>query len=166
MTELQKQLKDIVLADPAKYNLDELHILLDTDWEITFKDGLPPFSQMIPLHDWIVPFQVKFTDEERKLVEEAVKSWGLSITSESFPAPSTHTFTFNDESNDTRGFVAKVARGHILEKAKGNITDYEYNYCTTAGKYRFIMQRYDQSDWTLQRTLEYIGKHIKPDTAR
>ena len=32
MTELQKQLKDIVLADPAKYNLDELHILLDTDW--------------------------------------------------------------------------------------------------------------------------------------
>ena len=166
MTELQKQLKDIVLADPAKYNLDELHILLDTDWEITFKDGLPPFSQMIPLHDWIVPFQVKFTDEERKLVEEAVKSWGLSITSESYPAPSTHTFTFNDESNDTRGFVAKVAKGHILEKAKGNITDYEYNYCTTAGKYRFIMQTYDQSDWTLQRTLDYIGKHIKPDTAK
>ena len=54
-----------------------------------------------------------------KLVEEAVKSWGLSITSESYPAPSTHSLTFADESNKTRGFVAKVARGDILEKAKG-----------------------------------------------
>lgn len=166
MTELQKQLKDIVLADPAKYNLDELHILLDTDWETTFKGGMPPLSQMIPIHDWIVPFQVKFTDEERKLVEEAVKSWGLSITSEDYPAPSTHSITFTDESNNTRGFVAKVAKGHILEKAKGNITDYEYNYCTTAGNYRFIMQKYDQCDWTLQRILDYIGKYIKPDTAK
>lgn len=165
MTGLQKQLKDIVLADPAKYNLDELHILLDTDWETTFKGGMPPLSQMISLHDWIVPFQINFTDEERKLVEEAVKSWGLSITSESYPAPSTHSLTFADESNKTRGFVAKVARGDILEKAKGNIPTYEYNYCTTAGNRKFIMQKYDQCDWTLQRVLDYIGKYIKPDTA-
>ncbi len=164
MTELQKQLQDIVLASPEKFNLEKLHILLDTDWETEYKSGYPPFSEMVPLQEWLMPFQVKFTDEERKLVEDAVKKWGLVITSDYHPSPSHHTIGFNDESEDTRGFIAKVAMGdHILDKAKGNVTKYTYNYIATAGNYRFITQSCTQQEWSLQETLDYIGGHIKPD---
>lgn len=165
MTGLQQQLRDTVLASPEKFNLEKLHLLLDTDWETTYKSGYPPFSEMVPLHEWLVPFQVKFTDEERKLVEDAVKKWGLTITTDHLTAPSYHSIGFNDESEDTRGFIAKVAEGdHILEKAKGNITKYTYNYLITAGNHRFLIQSYTQQDWTLEETLDYIGEHIKPDS--
>lgn len=162
MTELQTQLKDIVLANPDKYNLDRLKVLLDEDWS-NYKDGLPPFSKMIPLHEWILPFQVKFTDEEHELVEDYVAKMGLSISDETFAAPAIHTIGYRDTSNDTRGVISKKATGDILEKAKGNVMAYEFPFCATAGPHTFIMHGYVTQGWNLQRTMEYIAARIKSD---
>ena len=57
MKELQQQLKDIVLANPDKFNMDKIRPLFDYNWN----DSRPIFRELIQLHEWLVPFHVKFT---------------------------------------------------------------------------------------------------------
>ena len=164
MEDLQRQLREEVLANPMRFNLEKLKILLDIDWETTFESKMPSFRDMILLHEWLIPFQVKLSDEEYSLIRAAVEKWGLEIVADEYPVPAFHTLTFRDSTNDTRGFISKIARGdHILDKARGNVTKYEYHYCATAGRGRFVTDSLSSKSWTLREHLDYISKHIKSD---
>ena len=157
MKELQQRLKDIVLADPDKFNRDELQPLFDYNWN----DCRPLWRDIIQLHEWLVPFQVKFTEDEHKLIEESVAKMGLSIANEAFRVPARHDIELNDPAEPTYGSIFKIAVGLLPEKAQGKISKYVYRVYVKSRCLGLKIDTRCRDSETLRDTLDYIAKSIQ-----
>lgn len=159
MKELQQRLKDIVLANPDKFNRDKIQPLFDYNWN----DCRPLFRDIIQLHEWLVPFQVKFTEDEHKLIEESVAKMGLVIVNEAFRVPARHDIELNDPAKTIYGSIFKIATGLLAEKAQGKISKYVYRVYVTSSCLGFKLDTRCRNSETLQDTLDYIAKSIQRD---
>lgn len=157
MKELQQRLKDIVLANPDKFNRDKIQPLFDYNWN----DCRPLWRDIIQLHEWLVPFQVKFTTDEHKLIEESVAKMGLSIVNETFSVPAKHNIALNDPAKTIYGSILKIAVGLLTEKAQGKISKYVYRVCVKSSCLGLQIDTRCRESETLWDALDYIAKSIQ-----
>lgn len=157
MKELQQRLKDIVLENPDKFNRDKLQPLFDYNWN----DCRPLFRDIIQLHEWLVPFQVKFTADEHKLIEESAARMGLSIANEAFRVPARHDIELNDPTKPIYGSIFKIALGLLPEKAQGKISKYVYRVYVKSWCLGLKIDTRCRDFETLRDTLDYIAKSIQ-----
>jgi len=157
MKELQQRLKDIVLANPDKFNRDKLQPLFYYKWN----DCRPRWQDIIQLHEWLVPFQVKFTEDEHKLIEESFAPMRLSVVNDAFRVPARHDIELNDPAKTIYMSIFKIAVGSLTEKAQGKISRYTYRvYVTSHCLGLKIDTRFRESE-TLGDTLDYIANSIQ-----
>ena len=157
MNALQQRLKDIVLANPDKFNRDKLQPLFDYNWN----DCRPLWQDVIQLHEWLIPFQVKFTTDEHKLIEGAVTKMGLSIVNEAFRVPARHDIECNDPAEPIYGSIFKIALGSLPEKAQGKISKYVYRVYVKSRCLGLKIDTRCRDFETLQDTLYCIAKSIQ-----